>query len=220
MIDECEKHYIFQLNIFNYNQIMVTIVIQAGGESRRMGEDKAILDFAGQAMIERVISRIKHLADEVLITTNNPLKYRFLKLPLIPDVVPRRGALGGLFTAINAANYPIVAVVACDMPFINANLIKAEIDLLEQTQSDLVIPQTSAGMEPFHAVYRREACIPPIKSALDSGQWRVDAWFDQVELYPLSTEIILKYDPQLLSFFNVNSPQDLETARKISLKQT
>ena len=216
MIDECEKHCIFRLNIFNYNQIMVTIVIQAGGESRRMGEDKALLNFSGQAMIERVISRIKHLADEVLITTNNPFKYQFLKLPLIPDVVPRRGALGGLFTAINAANYPMVAVVACDMPFINANLIKAEISLLEQTQSDLVIPQTSAGMEPFHAVYRRETCLPPIKSALDSGQWRVDAWFDQIRLYPLSTEIILKYDPQLLSFFNVNSPQDLETARKIS----
>jgi molybdopterin-guanine dinucleotide biosynthesis protein A len=94
---------------------MLSIVIQAGGESQRMGQDKALIPILGQTLIERVLDRLSHLGDEILITTNNPECYRFLNLPLIADVLPGRGALGGLYSALNAARGPHVAVVACDM---------------------------------------------------------------------------------------------------------
>ena len=95
---------------------MLTLAIQAGGRSSRMGKDKALLDFGGQPLIQQVLSRLESLADETIVTTNHPEDYHFLGFPLIPDVIPDRGALGGLYTALNAASHPLVAVVACDLP--------------------------------------------------------------------------------------------------------
>ena len=96
---------------------MLTIVIQAGGASSRMGEDKALKIFLGKPLIQRVIERMIPIADEIIVTTNRPAEYAFLNLRLVPDLKPGRGALGGLYTAIASAAHPLVAVVACDMPF-------------------------------------------------------------------------------------------------------
>ena len=116
-------------NILYYNQYMLTVVIQAGGESRRMGQDKALIPFLGDHLIQRVRGRVAPLADELLVTTNQPQGYRFLGLPLFPDLIPGRGALGGLYTALSAASQPLVAVVACDMPFVNAEMLAAGRDM-------------------------------------------------------------------------------------------
>ena len=91
---------------------MLTIVVQAGGESSRMGEDKALKTFLGRPLIQRVVERLTPIADEIIVTTNRPEAYGFLNLRLIPDIKPGRGALGGLYTAIASATHPIVAVIA------------------------------------------------------------------------------------------------------------
>ena len=92
---------------------MYSIAIQAGGESRRMGRDKGLMPFLGRPLIQRVLERLTPIADEVLVTTNSPDEYRFLNLPLFPDLKPGRGALGGLYTALSSAACEAVAVVAC-----------------------------------------------------------------------------------------------------------
>src|SRR5512134_26433 len=96
---------------------MLTVCIQAGGASSRMGEDKALKPFLGRPLIQRVVDRLQPIADELIVTTNRLEEYSFLHTRLIPDLKPGRGALGGLYTAIASATHPIVAVVACDMPF-------------------------------------------------------------------------------------------------------
>ncbi len=197
---------------------MFTIVIQAGGESRRMGQDKALLPFLGQPLIERLLKRISGLADEILVTTNNPGAFQFLGVPLYPDLVLDRGALGGLYTALRAASHPVVGIVACDMPFLNPDLLAFEREKLIETKADIVIPETSSGLEPFHAVYRRSTCLEPVKSALDAGKWRVDAWFYQMKLLALTSEEMRLYDPHLVSFWNVNTPEDLSNAQKMALE--
>ena len=197
---------------------MFTIVIQAGGESRRMGQDKALLPFLGQPLIERILKRISGLADEILVTTNNPGAFQFLGVPLYPDLVLDRGALGGLFTALRAASHPLVGIVACDMPFLNPDLLAFEREKLMETKADIVIPETSSGLEPFHAVYRRSTCLEPVKSALDAGKWRVDAWFYQIKLLALTSEEMRRYDPHLVSFWNVNTPEDLSHAQKMAIE--
>ena len=197
---------------------MFTIVIQAGGESRRMGQDKALLPFLGQPLIERILKRISGLADEILVTTNNPGAFQFLGVPLYPDLAPDRGALGGLYTALRAASHPLVGVVACDMPFLNPDLLAFEREKLMETKADVVIPETSSGLEPFHAVYRRSTCLEPVKSALDAGKWRVDAWFYQIKLLALTSEEMRRYDPHLVSFWNVNTPEDLSHAQKMAVE--
>jgi molybdopterin-guanine dinucleotide biosynthesis protein A len=197
---------------------MFTIVIQAGGESRRMGQNKALLPFLGQPLIERILERTSGLADEILVTTNNPDDFRFLGVPLYPDLLPDRGALGGLYTALSAASHPLVGIVACDMPFLNSDLLAFEREKLMETKADVVIPETGSGLEPFHAVYRRSTCLEPVKSALDAGKWRVDAWFNQIKLLALTSEEMRLYDPDLVSFWNVNTPEDILRAQKMAIE--
>jgi molybdopterin-guanine dinucleotide biosynthesis protein A len=195
---------------------MLSLVIQAGGESQRMGTDKALLPFLGQPLILRPLSRLARLANEVLVTSNHPESYRFLGLTPIPDVFPGLGALGGLFTALSVARYPYVAVVACDMPFASLEIFALEVIRLRETGADAVIPRSEAGTEPFHAVYRRESCLPFVHSALEAGKRRVDAWFSQANVRYLELEDMLPYDPEGLVFLNINTPEELQETEKIA----
>lgn len=197
---------------------MLTLAIQAGGESRRMGSDKALLPFLGQPLILRPLNRLATLADEVLVTSNHPESYRFLGLTPASDRLPGTGALGGLFTALSAAKYPYVAVVACDMPFASREIFAIELALLQETGSDAVIPRTEAGTEPFHAIYRRESCLPYLQAALEEGKRRVDAWFSRVTIRYLGEEQLLQADPEQLAFLNINTPEELVEAEKIALQ--
>jgi molybdopterin-guanine dinucleotide biosynthesis protein A len=198
---------------------MLTIAIQAGGESRRMGQDKALMPFLGRPLIQRVIDRLSPVADELIVTTNKPEAYRFLGLPLYPDLLPGRGALGGLYTALSAASQPLVAVVACDMPFVCADLLAAMRDVLQSGDHDIAIPRLPGGLEPFHAVYRRGAGRPPIPAAREADKWRVDAWFSRVKLFFFDQKILLSYDPDLLCFSNVNTPEELAAAEQLALQR-
>ncbi|MCJ7433251.1 MAG: molybdenum cofactor guanylyltransferase [Anaerolineales bacterium] len=191
---------------------MLTVVIQAGGQSTRMGEDKALKSFLGRPLIQRVVDRMMPIADEIIVTTNHPDDYTFLDLRLVSDLKPDRGALGGLYTALFSAAHPIVAVVACDMPFASASLLGAAHRLLVEEGADVVIPQTDDGYEPIHALYRRAACIPAIESALDEDQWKVIAWFPQVKVRALTSEEIKLYDPSGLAFWNLNTPEEFADA--------
>jgi molybdopterin-guanine dinucleotide biosynthesis protein A len=195
---------------------MRSIVVQAGGESRRMGQDKALLPFLGRPLIQRVIEHVAPLADEVLVTTNHPENYGFLNLPLVSDAIPGRGALGGLYTALSAASQPYVAVLACDMPFVNSSLLAAQFDLLISNDVDIVIPRSGEGLEPFHAVYRRETCLQPVKTALEADKWRVDSWFSMVKVRIMDEAEILRHDPRLRSFWNANTPEEFETAARLA----
>ncbi|MBN1148591.1 MAG: molybdenum cofactor guanylyltransferase [Anaerolineales bacterium] len=195
---------------------MLTIVVQAGGESRRMGQDKALLPFLGKPLIARVIERLAPIADELFVTTNRPEGYRDLGVPLFADLVPGRGALGGLYTALSAASHPLVAVVACDMPFVNPDLLAYQAERLVQEQADISIPRLGEGLEPFHAVYRRQSCLPHAFDALQAGKWRADAWFERVKVHEIHKDELLRIDPGLLSFHNVNTPEDLQAAIRLA----
>jgi molybdopterin-guanine dinucleotide biosynthesis protein A len=198
---------------------MLSIVIQAGGQSTRMGEDKALKPFLGRPLIQRVIERVSSIADEIIVTTNQPEDYAFLNLRLVPDLVAGRGALGGLYTALASAASPIVAVVACDMPFASASLLEAAARLMVQEEADVVIPKTAEGYEPFHAVYRRETCVPAIQSAIEADKWKVIAWFPSVKVRELSPEEVKQFDPSGLAFSNVNSPEEFAEAERLATAQ-
>ncbi len=195
---------------------MLTVVIQAGGESRRMGSNKALLPFLGQPLIARVLERVRPLADEILITTNQHEGFEFLDLPLVADVLPGSGALGGLYTALLSARQPLVAVVACDMPFASRELLAYQRDLLVAEEADVVLPATEQGLEPLHALYRRETCLPAVEAALKQGERRVISWFGQVRVRALTPAEIAAIDPAGRAFMNVNTPEDLLQAERLA----
>ena len=199
---------------------MLTVCVQAGGASSRMGEDKALKPSLGRPLIQRVIDRLSPIADEVIVTTNRPADYGFLGLRLFSDLTPDRGALGGLYTAVASASHPIVAVVACDMPFASPKLIEGMSGLLVEKEADVVIAKSDGGYEPLHAVYRRETCLPAIESAIDADQWKVIAWFPQVRVHVLTAEELNLLDPAGLAFWNVNTPEEFIKAEEIAQNQS
>ena len=193
---------------------MLTVVIQAGGASSRMGEDKALKLFLGRPLIQRVIERLTPIADEIIVTTNRPAEYEFLGLRLVPDLKPGRGALGGLYTAVASAAHPLVAVAACDMPFASQLFFEGARRLMIQEEADVVIAKTDEGYEPFHALYRRETCLPAIESAIDTDQWKVISWFSKVKVRTLNSDEVRSFDPSGLCFWNLNTPEEFLEAEK------
>lgn len=176
------------------------------------------MPFLGQPLIQRITTRLAGLADELIITSNQPQAYHFLGLPVHPDLRPGRGALGGLQTALTYASQPLVAIVACDMPFANPQLLSWQAGLLEAEEMDVAIPLTSGGYEPLHAVYRRAACLPAVEWALDNDQWKLISWFSRVRLRTLTQEECQRFDPANLAFANVNTPDELREAEALALR--
>ncbi len=195
---------------------MLTIVIQSGGQSTRMGEDKALKNFLGKPLIQRVIDQLAPIADEIIVTTNRPDNYKFLNCRLVSDLKPNRGALGGLYTAIASATNSFVGVVACDMPFASRKLFEGATKIMVAENADVVIAKTNEGYEPFHALYRRETCLPAIEAAIEADLWKVVSWFPQVRARTLSAQEIKEYDPSGLCFNNLNTPEEFAEAERLA----
>ncbi|MDR2491986.1 MAG: molybdenum cofactor guanylyltransferase [Coriobacteriales bacterium] len=201
----------------------LAVVIQAGGESKRMGKPKALVPFIGSPMLCRGLKRLGGIADELIVTTNDKRSLAFLcaqvtydKLQMFSDVYDKRSALNGLYTALLYASCPYVGVVACDMVFPSAPLLLAERDALAESGADIAVPVTSHGYEPFHAVYRRETCLPIVHAALRQGQTRATSWYGSVRVVEFDHDMTLAADPRGGAFINVNTPDELlEMERRI-----
>lgn len=199
----------------------LTIVLQAGGESRRMGQSKATVSFLGEPLIWRGVNRLLPLADEFIITTNEPQNLEFLhdlvdlgKIRLVMDEYDQRGALRGVYTAINAASNEYVAIVACDMIFPSRNLISAELEALIEEGTDVAIPKTKYGYEPFHAVYKRSTCLPVIYEATERGEVKANSWLQEVKISEFDGKRIAHAEPRGGCFINVNTPEELAHAQE------
>jgi molybdopterin-guanine dinucleotide biosynthesis protein A len=191
---------------------MLSVVIQAGGQSSRMGRDKALVSLAGQPMVQHVFARLIGLGDETLVTTNNQDELDFLDLPLIPDEEPGAGALPGLRTALSAAQGDRVLVVACDMPFVNRLLLEHLIEL--SADADVVVPRWEDRYQTMQTVYAREKVLAAVDEALAQGDQRMISFYPQVKVRIVSSDEVAQYDPSGRSFFNVNTPQDLIEAQR------
>ncbi len=180
-----------------------------------MGQDKALIPFLSQPLIERVVHRVSMVVDEVIINTNQPSLFDFLGLPMVPDQIPGTGPLGGLFTALKVARFDIVAVIACDMPFVNPALVCAERDWLIEGSWDVVIPRSKKGLEPFHAVYRKATCLPAIQSALAENRLRMISWLKDVRVREVALEETCAIDQAERAFINVNTPEEVKQAEQL-----
>ena len=199
----------------------ISVVIQAGGESRRMGQSKATVSFNGRPLIERIVSRVSPVADELIITTNEPDRLEFLHsefpqqdIKLVRDLYDYRGALPGICTALTAAILPYVALVACDMVNASAALIAAEAIALRANNADAVVPVNSHGFEPFHALYRRDVCLAQVQNALDAGERRAQSYFSSINVYEFSSAEVQRVVPGGGCFANCNTPEELHALER------
>lgn len=192
----------------------VTVAILAGGESTRMGTDKTLECLLGRPLLAHVLAGLEGLGHETILITNTPDQHAGLGLPMYEDAWPGRGALVGLYTALTYAICPYTLVVAADMPFLNRDLLDYMIGLAPGY--DVVVPRLAAGLEGLHAVYSKR-CREPVRARLEARRYKVTGFYEAVRVRYVDEPEIDRFDPAHHSFFNINTPDDLDSARRIAL---
>lgn len=180
-----------------------------------MGNDKANILFHGKTLVRRIMERLEGLQGEMMIVGSESKEISDLGIRMLLDLYPNHGPLGGLYTALVAASNPVVACVACDMPFVSLDLIAFQRDLLLSEDLDVVAPSTENGIEPFHGVYRRQTCLPAVEEALKTGEKRLVSWFQKVRARILVPNETSRFDPDGRTFVNINTPQELGLAEAL-----
>ncbi len=221
----------------------VSAVILAGGKSRRMGRDKSFLEFDGKPLISRVIEQAGKVCAETIIVANDVELYRQFGLRVVSDVFPHKGSLGGLYSGLLAAQDENVLALACDMPFLNPDLIRYMISI--KSEYDVVIPRArglsghtprssserkprvdtipprpdqmlakEADLHPLHAIYSKR-CLPIIAERLRVDDLRLISILPDVKTRIVEVAEIDRFDPKHISFFNANTPADFEIAQRL-----
>jgi len=184
----------------------ISIVVLAGGQSQRMGSNKALLRIDDrETLIARVVNNLQPLSDDIVVVSSTPELYADLPVGQTSDQFPGAGPLAGLHAGLQAARHPWSLVVACDMPLVDHRLVRFMI-LLTQGH-ELVVPRWNGELEPLHALVSR-VCMPAIEACLKTGQRRVISFYPDVRLRIVEPHEVGIFDPEGRSFFNANTPED------------
>ncbi len=190
----------------------MTSIILAGGRSLRLGSSKALEIIGGKSLIERVVERVKLVSKQTLIVISQGQ----LALPVtveakvLVDLYPGKGPLGGIYTGLLASPSSHSVVVACDMPFLNIELLRYMIEL--SPGFDAVVPRLGEGrVEPLHAIYSK-SCLDNMKIQLEHNHLQISHSLTMLRVRYIERAECQKFDPQLLSFFNINNQSDLDRA--------
>lgn len=186
-------------------------VILAGGKSNRMGRDKVFLPLAGKPLFEYVFEVCRGIFQEVIVVTRHPKPFSSYPLRTVRDLV-KGGALGGLYTGLLCASNPYIFCVACDMPFLRPPLIRYLLSLKEGY--DAVVPIAPDGLHPLTAVYSK-GCVDAIEEALAKKCFKISQVLERIKVRFCNPSEIRPFDPEFLSFFNVNTETDLLRAEGI-----
>jgi molybdenum cofactor guanylyltransferase len=186
-------------------------ILLAGGKSRRMrGANKALVEIDGVPIVKRVASALAQVLEQTIVITNSPQDFKFLNLPMFPDIIPCSGSLGGLYTGLTACQGRRGLLIACDMPFLKVSVIRYMVNLAHK--ADIVIPRIHEKLEPLHAIYS-PACLPHIAELLHRSDLKIANFFDKVDVLEVPARDLAVFDPDFQFIVNVNSPEDLQKAR-------
>lgn len=190
-----------------------TGIILSGGQSSRMKKNKAFLLLNEKTFIEETIEKLKTIVDEVIVVTNEPDLYKDLSAHVVTDIIPKMGPLSGIHAGLTYATNEYSFIVACDMPFISTEL---GAHLLSVSKGfDVVVPQIGEFLQPLHAVYGK-GCIKPIEELLANDRRRIVAFYPSVKVNYIGNQTIGQFvSDQDKTFYNVNTPAELETARQM-----
>jgi molybdopterin-guanine dinucleotide biosynthesis protein A len=189
-----------------------TAVVLAGGKGRRIGRPKAFVELGGRALIEWVLEPLRDLFPEVLIVSTDAEPFTHLGIRVVADTLPGRGALGGAFTGLGAAGLDQVLIVGCDMPFLCRPLLAHLATHLGEREA--VVPRAADGLHPLHAVYAKRS-IEVFSRTLGEGITKFMRLLSRLDAVEVGEEEMRRFDQGLHSLFNLNSPEDLDQARKM-----
>ncbi|ACX68144.1 formate dehydrogenase family accessory protein FdhD [Paenibacillus sp. Y412MC10] len=192
----------------------MTGIALAGGASRRMGRNKALLPMEGMSLIERTVRALDKVSGRVILSTNDPESYQFLGLECVPDLYVGQGPMAGLHAALKSSRSTWNLVAACDMPYIHERFLQGLLDLAnKQDTAEAVIPVVEGRMHPLLAAYRRETA-ESLERRLIRGQLRMVEWVQELNaVFANEKELaeVSGLDPRRI-LFNMNTPGDYEAA--------
>lgn len=186
-----------------------TAVILTGGKSSRMGRPKALLPFDGEPLIAHIVRALKRLFSEAIVVAAPEQELPPLAAIVVRDEVPHQGPVGGIYYGLNAAGGEFCFVTSCDVAFTNLSLISYLISQI--SNYDVVVPHWQERFQPLHAVYRT-GVRPLLKEQLERGELRPIFLYDKVRTRKVDEEEIRRFDPEGLSFLNMNTPGDYQAA--------
>ncbi|MBU2622332.1 MAG: molybdenum cofactor guanylyltransferase [Proteobacteria bacterium] len=189
------------------------IILAGGLNSRFSGANKAFIQIGNKRILDNIYDVFRELFEEIILVTNDPLKYLGWDLKIVTDIYPARSSLTGIHAGLFYATSSHSFITACDTPFLKKELIETILCAVEP-QIDIIIPETSAGIEPLCAVYSKR-CLKQIENQLDNQEYKIQKFFNKVRVRKLSDNELRANDPELTSFFNVNNPSSLEKAKEI-----
>lgn len=195
----------------------ISCVVLAGGKGLRLGRDKIVETVGNISLLERVVTNLSSFDSDIIVVTAGkrslPQFIEYPRLRVVADIYPGRGPLGGVYTGLAASNSFYNLAVACDMPFLNQELLRYMIQLADGF--DLVTPRLGNLVEPLHAVYSK-GCLAPIENLLKQDNLKVSELLTLVKVRYVEAKEINQFDPEHLSFFNINTKADLKTARELA----
>ena len=194
----------------------ISVMVLAGGASRRMGSNKALLELpSGETLIERVLSTLRPLSDDFVVVSNTPELYAHLDARQVSDEYEDAGPLAGLHAGLQAARHDWAFAVACDMPLVDHRLVRFMAVLTEG--HDAIVPWVAGELEPLHALYSKR-CLPAIVSHLEAGHRRMISFLGDVRVRRVQAVEIALFDPEGRSFFNANTPEDWQRLQELLAK--
>jgi len=195
----------------------LTGIVLAGGGSRRLGQDKAALTFGGRTLLEMTIEKLAANCDEILLSGRNaPQGFGPHAARYVDDAFPGQGPLAGIEAGLSACDHDFALVVGCDMPFLNARLLAYMASQARDYQA--LVPHHGGRWHPLHAVYAR-SCLPEIRGLLKAGRNAMMELLSEIAVTPVPEDVIQELDPEGLSLFNLNQPEDLARARELWQEQ-
>jgi molybdopterin-guanine dinucleotide biosynthesis protein A len=177
------------------------------------GKNKAFLSVGGRTILDRLQTAFQGLFDELLLVTKDPLEYLSWESKIVTDLLPTRSSLTGIHSALFHISTPYAFITACDTPFLKTGLIRVLLEELEP-KWDVIMPVTEQGNQPLCAIYSKR-CIGPIEDQLKDGDPKISNFFPRIRVREIPEARLRQADPDLVSFFNINTPEDLSTAEKM-----
>jgi len=191
-----------------------TGVILAGGRNTRLsGRNKAFIRVGGKRIINRLYHIFKDLFEETILVTNDPIQYLEWDYHIVTDLFPIRCSLTGIHAGLFYTATSHAFFAACDSPFLKKDVVETIINGIEPG-IDVLIPETSEGLEPLCAVYSKQ-CLKVIEQQIVQQKLKINRFFSKVHVKKIPEDILLEKDPNLISFFNINTPEDMERAEKM-----
>lgn len=187
-------------------------VVLAGGKGHRLGGEKAWIELGGKPLLKWTADRLARAFLDVIVVADAVERFQGLPYQCVADRQLGLGPIGGIDTALRTTSAEAIFAVACDMPFLQHEVIRWMVDLAEGY--DLVIPDLSDGLHPLHALYTRR-CLSAIEAQIRKRDLALHALPRMVKTHFVSEETLRRLDPSLLSVMNINTPEDLKRARRI-----